>query len=77
MSTAVPGVLYSADALAARGRNNWKMHTIDGTQAQTFDLPTPGAGQEQALLAVDNQRSAYFADVTEQLNPRIPTKFWA
>lgn len=27
MSTAVPGVLYSANELAKRGRNNWKMHT--------------------------------------------------
>nr|CAD2151166.1 unnamed protein product [Meloidogyne enterolobii] len=77
MSTAVPGVLYSADELAKRGRNNWKMHTSDGSNAQVFELPPPGQGQEEAIQALDNQRTSYFAEVTDQLNPKIPTKFWA
>ncbi|KAL7080707.1 hypothetical protein ACQ4LE_000492 [Meloidogyne hapla] len=77
MSTAVPGVLYSADELAKRGRNNWKMHTAEGSSAQVFELPPPGQGQEDAFQALDTQRSVYFSEVSEQLYPKIATKFWA
>lgn len=49
----------------------------DGSNAQVFELPPPGQGQEEAIQALDNQRTSYFAEVTDQLNPKIPTKFWA
>uniref|UniRef100_A0A915NCN5 Uncharacterized protein n=1 Tax=Meloidogyne javanica TaxID=6303 RepID=A0A915NCN5_MELJA len=53
------------------------VHDSDGSNAQVFELPPPGQGQEEAIQALDNQRTSYFAEVTDQLNPKIPTKFWA
>ncbi|KAL3088023.1 hypothetical protein niasHS_009309 [Heterodera schachtii] len=78
--TAVPGVLYSAGDLAARGRNNWRTSTADGATIQEFDLPPLGQSEEvraQAQEQLDEQRAAYFAKATEELRPSIPTKFWA
>uniref|UniRef100_A0A914I7V1 Piwi domain-containing protein n=1 Tax=Globodera rostochiensis TaxID=31243 RepID=A0A914I7V1_GLORO len=78
--TAVPGVLYSAGDLATRGRNNWRTSTGDGDHIQQFDLPPQDQSDQvradmQAQL--DEQRAQYFAQVTDELRPTIPTKFWA
>ncbi|KAL3114903.1 hypothetical protein niasHT_011339 [Heterodera trifolii] len=79
-STAVPGVLYAAGDLAKRGRNNWRTSTSDGETIQQFDLPPQGQTDDvraQVQAQLDEQRGNYFAQVTDELRPTIPTKFWA
>ena len=73
MPTALPGPLYAAGELAKRGRNNYKMHkdTADGNNNQG------GPSEDMQEGEQGDQAAEYCRQMTVQLKPGIPTKFWA
>jgi hypothetical protein len=65
----IPAPLYSASDLAKRGRNNWKV--------ANFDDEERGSDQGRFTIQPGQNPEHFFINMSEQLQPRIETKFWA
>jgi len=66
----VPAPLYSAGDLAKRGRNNWKVRKDDEDERGS-----QSSGRFQIQPGQDPQH--FFLDMSQRMEPQLPTKFWA